>query len=586
MTRPRNSANLRAIRGDIAANGRAGMTVSENKQIIETSLSGFELLENPLLNKGTAFTPDEREAFGLHGLLPPHIGSLDVQLERRLTALRGLSSDLDRYNFLRELQDNTETLFHALLLRNLTELLPIVYTPVVGLGCEKFSHIFRKPRGLFLSLPLKDKIREIIAHPRYDQIKVIVVSDGERILGLGDQGAGGMGIPIGKLALYTACAGINPAHTLPIMLDVGTDNAERLADPLYVGWRNQRVRGAEYDDFVETFVSAVKERWPNVLLQWEDFAKANAGKLLDRYKDRICSFNDDIQGTAAVATGTVLAATSLTGTPLTEQRIVIHGAGSAGCGIARLLLMAMVEAGLPEDEARRRFYALGSRGLVTSDMKLESYQAEFAQPREALADWTLENPDRIGLYEVVANAKPTVLIGTSAQAGAFDERIVREMARHVARPAIFPLSNPVSKAEATPENLMNWTDGAVVVGTGSPFPVVERNGRTIPIAQANNSFIFPGVGLGVLATGASKITDEMFMASARALAKQSPALNDPDAGLLPPVTDLREVAKVVALDVAKHAQKEGLAPETDEQTMKERIAALMWAPYYREYRKV
>ena len=377
MTRPRNSANLRAIRGDIAANGRAGMTVSENKQIIETSLSGFELLENPLLNKGTAFTPDEREAFGLHGLLPPHIGSLDVQLERRLTALRGLSSDLDRYNFLRELQDNTETLFHALLLRNLTELLPIVYTPVVGLGCEKFSHIFRKPRGLFLSLPLKDKIREIIAHPRYDQIKVIVVSDGERILGLGDQGAGGMGIPIGKLALYTACAGINPAHTLPIMLDVGTDNAERLADPLYVGWRNQRVRGAEYDDFVETFVSAVKERWPNVLLQWEDFAKANAGKLLDRYKDRICSFNDDIQGTAAVATGTVLAATSLTGTPLTEQRIVIHGAGSAGCGIARLLLPGSTAG---TDSERAQALHMSRTGTLAGDFAYAAAMRDAGAP--------------------------------------------------------------------------------------------------------------------------------------------------------------------------------------------------------------
>ena len=331
---------------------------------VETALSGYELLNDPILNKGTAFTEAERDAFDLHGLLPPHVAELDYQVMRRLDAFRGLGSDIQRYVFLRGLQDSNETLFYALLTRNIEEMMPVVYTPTVGLGCQNFSHIFRKPRGLFLSMPHKNDIRRILGHPRYDRVEAIVVSDGERILGLGDQGAGGMGIPIGKLALYTACAGLHPATTLPIILDVGTDNQEHLNDPLYIGWQHERVRGAEYDELVATFVDAVRERWPHVLLHWEDFAIGNANRLLARYRDQLCTFNDDIQGTAAIAVGTLLSAINVTGVPLTEQRIAVLGAGSAGTGICALLLRAMIDAGLSETEARGRFYLVDRQGLL------------------------------------------------------------------------------------------------------------------------------------------------------------------------------------------------------------------------------
>src|SRR5271155_3453634 len=385
--------------------------------VVETALSGYELLNNPVLNKGTAFTDEEREEFDLHGLLPPHVAELDYQAMRRLDAFRGLGRDIQKYVFLRGLQDTNETLFYALLTRNIEEMMPIVYTPTVGLGCQLFSHIFRKPRGLFLSIPHKDCIQRILNHPRYDGVRAIVVSDGERILGLGDQGAGGMGIPIGKLSLYTACAGLHPSTTLPVILDVGTDNPQHSTDPLYIGWRHERVRGAAYDEFVATFVDAVTKRWPHVLLHWEDFAIGNANRLLAQYRDRLCTYNDDIQGTAAIAVGTILSAINVTGVPLTEQRVAVLGAGSAGTGICALLLRAMVEAGLSESEARGRFYLVDRQGLLVEDMAgLQPFQAPFAQKRDRIAEWALENPNLIGLADVVANAYPTVLIGTSGQA--------------------------------------------------------------------------------------------------------------------------------------------------------------------------
>ena len=554
---------------------------------LELDATGRQLLADPLLNKGTAFTEAERDAFDLHGLLPPHIGSLDAQVSRRLAALRWQESDIDRYTFMHDLQDINETLFYALLTRHLEELLPIVYTPTVGVGCERYSHIWRKPRGFFLSLPLKHRIREILASPRYDNVRVIVVSDGERILGLGDQGAGGMGIPIGKLALYTACAGIPPEQTLPILLDVGTDNQERLDDPLYIGWRHARVRGQEYDDFIDEFVQAVKARWPNVLLQWEDFARGNAGRLLDRYRDELCTFNDDIQGTAAVATGTVLAAIRITGIPIEDQRIAILGAGSAGCGIGRLLLKAKIDAGVPEGEARRHFYAVDRDGLLIEGMaSLQAFQMPFAQPRSAVAGWVLARPDFIDLADVIDNAKPTTLIGTSGQTGAFTETLVRRMAEQVERPAIFPLSNPTSRSEANPRDLVAWTQGRAIVGTGSPFPSVELDGQRIPIAQANNAYIFPGLGLGVLASGATRISDAMFMVAARALAEASPARLDPHADLLPPVRALREVARSVAIAVARQAREESGSTGPDDAELEARIDAAMWEPVYREYRRI
>jgi len=562
------------------------VSMPRRDEAIETDLVGFDLINQPLLNKGTAFTEAERDLFHLHGLLPPHVGTLDVQVSRRLKALRSLKTDFERYAFLRDLQDINETLFYALLVRNTEELLPLVYTPAVGEGCQRFSEIWRKPRGLFLSYPNKHRIREILANPHFDRVRVIVVSDGERILGLGDQGAGGMGIPIGKLSLYTACAGIHPAKTLPIHLDVGTDNEERLADPLYIGWRHERVRGVEYDAFVETFVSTITERWPNVLLQWEDFAGTNAGRLLGRYRDRLCTFNDDIQGTAAVATGTLLAAINITGVPLAEQRIALLGAGSAGCGISTLLLKAMVESGLSEAEARRRFYAVDRNGLLLEDMaEIDPAQAPFVQQRAAVADWTLRKPDHISLLDVVSNAKPTTLIGVSGQAGVFTETVVRTMAKHVARPVIFPLSNPTSRSEATPQDLLAWSSGRALIGTGSPFPPVQWNDRAVAIDQTNNSYIFPGVGLGVLAVDARRVTDAMFMTAAKALADLSPTIWDKAGRLLPPVDQLRAVSVAVATAVARQAQADGVARPCDDQALAELIRAHVWEPIYQPYRR-
>jgi len=548
---------------------------------IETGLRGFDLLNTPMLNKGTAFTEEERDLFGLHGLLPPHIGGLDEQLERRLSVLREFSTEFERYAFLRDIQDNNETLFYALLTRNIEELLPLVYTPTVGEGCERFSEIWRKPRGLFLSYPNKHRIREILANPRYDGVRVIVVSDGERILGLGDQGAGGMGIPIGKLALYTACAGIHPDETLPVLLDVGTNNPDRLASPIYVGWQHERVTGSDYDAFIEDFVEAVAERWPGVLLQWEDFAGSNAGRLLERYRDRLCTFNDDIQGTAAVAAGTLLAAINVTGVKLTDQSIVIVGAGSAGCGIAALLLRAMVEAGATEEAARSRFCLVDRQGLLVEGMPgITGAQAPFA--REAAAGcWGIKKPEGASLLEVVAMSKPTVLIGVSGQAGAFTEAVVREMARHTERPVIFPLSNPTSRSEAVPEKLLDWTDGRALIGTGSPFPPVVWNGREHRIDQTNNSYIFPGVGLGVIASGARRVSEGMFMAAAKTLAGMSPAIEDPEGRLLPDVGRLRSVSFAVAVAVARQAQAEGLAASCNYVALMQRISSQIWEPVYR-----
>jgi malate dehydrogenase (oxaloacetate-decarboxylating) len=553
---------------------------------VETDRSGYEILNDPLLNKGTAFTEQERDEFALHGLLPPSVSLLDEQVGRRLQALRQLPDDFERYVFLRGLQDTNEVLFYALLVQNLEEMLPIVYTPTVGLGCQQFSRIFRKPRGLFLSIPHQGRIRTILANPHFDNVEAVVVTDGERILGLGDQGAGGMGIPIGKLALYTGCGGLHPATTLPILLDVGTDNPECLADPIYVGWRHERVRGEAYDKFVEDFVSAVTERWPHVLLQWEDFARNNATRLLERYRDRLCTFNDDIQGTAAVAAGTLMAAVNVTGARLRDQRIAVLGAGSAGSGISALLLNAMMADGLAEREARARFYLVDRDGLLVEGMPgILPFQQKFVQARAAVAGWNLEQPDRIGLLDVARNARPTVLMGVSGQRGVFAHDVVRAMAGATKRPIIFPLSNPTSRSEATPADLLAWTNNQAIIGTGSPFPPVLVNGVYRRIDQTNNAYVFPGVGLGALAVRARRVSDGMFMAAAQALADASPARRDPAANLLPPVTELREVSYRVAVAVAAKAQAEGLGEITSHEELERRVRHQMWNPVYRPYRR-
>jgi malate dehydrogenase (oxaloacetate-decarboxylating) len=511
---------------------------------------------------------------------------MDGQVTRRLQAFREFHTDLERYAFLRDLQDTNETLYYALLGQHVEELLPIVYTPTVGAGCRSFSRLFRKPRGLFLSIPHRDQIRQILANPLFDKTEVVVATDGERILGLGDQGAGGMGIPIGKLAIYTACGGIDPATALPILLDVGTDNEDNLNDPLYIGWRHKRVRGEEYDSFIDEFVTALSERWPHVMLQWEDFAKSNATRILDRYRDRVCSFNDDIQGTAAVATGALLAAINVTGVPMQEQRIAILGGGSAGCGIAGLLRAAMVDAGLDRRDAARRFYLIDKDGLLVEGMAdIAPFQKPFLQPRAALAGWNTGNPNRISLLDVIYNAKPTGLIGVSAQTGAFTESVVRAMAKHNKRPIVFPLSNPSSCAEATPADIERWSEGRAIIGAGSPFPPIMRNGHPFSIDQSNNSYIFPGVGLGAIATRAARISDTMFMAAAKALADMSPARANPEANLLPRVTELRDVAVAVAIAVGKQAYAEGLTSGGTAHGIEDAVRAKMWLPRYLPYRR-
>jgi len=553
---------------------------------IKTKLSGFNLLNNPRLNKGTAFTEEERDIFSLHGLLPPHIGTLDQQMSRRKKVLDGHANDFDKYSYMRDIQDTNETLFYALLEHHVEELLPIVYTPTVGEGCQRFSEIWRKPRGLFLSYPNKHRIETILAHARYDYVKCIVVSDGERILGLGDQGAGGMGIPIGKMALYTALGGIHPEHCLPVLLDVGTDNEERLKDPIYVGWRNKRIRGEQYDDFVEAFVSAVKTRWPHVLLQWEDFAGANAARLLARYRDQLCTFNDDIQGTAAVATATLLSAVNVTGIPLKDQQIAVLGFGTAGIGIANLLLAEIREEGLSETEARKRFYAIDRYGLIVEGGKdIRPEQQPFARSREEVQSWQRSDQNEISLLDVVRNAKATVLIGVSGQQGAFTEEAIRSMAKNAQRPIIFPLSNPTSRSEGTPQDLLIWTEGRALIGSGSPFPAATFNGRQIHIDQTNNSYIFPGLALGIIASRARRVSDSMIMAAAKALVGLSPTRKDKTASLLPPLSQSREVSRIVAEAVGKQALADGLAAVQDEAAFCEHLEAGIWEPVYADYQR-
>jgi malate dehydrogenase (oxaloacetate-decarboxylating) len=554
--------------------------------MLATARSGYELLYDPLLNKGTAFTDAERNEFELHGLLPPNVATLDEQVARRYTAFQNIESDLEKYIFLRGLQDTNETVFYALLVAHLEEMLPIIYTPTVGLGCERFSHLFRKPRGLFLAWPNRHRIESILQNPRFDGVEAIVVTDGERVLGLGDQGAGGMGIPIGKLALYTACGGLHPSTTLPVLLDVGTDNAERLGDSIYVGWRHPRVRGADYDDFIETFVAAVTKRWPHVLLQWEDFAQGNAARLLDRYRGRLCTFNDDIQGTAAAVLGALLSAVRVTGLPLVEHRVAVLGAGSAGCGISALLMAAMVEQGLSPAAACARLFLVDKSGLLLDGAAtLLPFQRPFARPRDAVSGWALQDPSKVDMVDVVANARPTVLIGVSGQGGAFPETLIRAMASRVERPVIFPLSNPTTRSEASPADLDAWSGGRAVIGTGSPFPPIIRSGRRFSVDQTNNAYVFPGIGLGAIAAQARCITQGMFMAAAHALADASPAQSKAGAHFLPPIADLRQVSFHVAQAVAARAQLDGVAPPCGADELVARIRTKMWAPAYRRYRR-
>jgi malate dehydrogenase (oxaloacetate-decarboxylating) len=560
---------------------------------IEVPFDGYLLLECPMFNKGSAFLEDERYDLGLLGLLPPHVATIEEQLARTYENYQQKTTAQERYVFLTGLQDRNETLFYRLLHEHITEMLPIIYTPIVGMASQHYSHIYRRPRGLYISYPHRDKVEAMLQHAPYADVRVIVVTDGERILGLGDLGIGGMGIPIGKLSLYTLCAGIHPATTLPIVLDVGTDNQELLDDPLYLGWRHERVRGPAYDDFVESFVQAVMRVFPNALLQWEDFAKHNARRLLDRYRDRLCSFNDDIQGTGAVTLAGLLAAVGITGAKLRDQRIVMLGAGSAATGIADQIVAAMVGEGCAADQARAAIWLVDSHGPVHSGrMDLDPAKQRYAQPLERAVELHLARPTGLTLHDVVRQVRPTILIGTAAQPGAFSEPVVREMARAVERPIIFPLSNPTSRSEAAPADLLAWTDGRALVATGSPFPDVQDGGRTIHIGQCNNVFIFPGVGLGVLASGARRVTDAMFVAAARALSEHSPTRRnadegqaDPHASLFPILERVRDVSRDVALAVGADAQRAGLAEPTTLEELARRVDATMWTPRYARLRR-
>ncbi|SFN40254.1 NAD-dependent malic enzyme [Formivibrio citricus] len=548
-------------------------------------LCAQQILNDPLLNKGTAFTQAERDALGLNGLLPARVETLQEQVERCMAELKALASDLDRHVYLRNLQDTNETLYYAVVSHDLEALLPVIYTPTVGAVCQQYNRLFLRPRGLFLRIDQKDELAQILANPRFDAVECIVVTDGERILGLGDLGVGGMGIPIGKLALYTVCGGIAPEKTLAIVLDTGTSNENCLADPLYLGLRHERVRGAAYDEFIEAFIQTVDKRWPKVLLQWEDFHRQNASRLCEKYRDRLCSFNDDIQGTAAVAVGVLLSAINVTGVPLTEQRIAVVGGGSAGIGISDLLCKTMMTMGLTEEAARSRFFIVDRFGLVTDQTPgLEPFQQKFTQCSQAIAGWTLDKPDFVGLMDVMRNAQPTVLVGVSGQAGIFTEAAIREMAAHVARPVVLPMSNPTSCIEAQPADVIRWSDGRAVVGTGSPFEPFEFQGKVHHFAQSNNSYIFPGIGLGVLAAGARRISDAMLIASALALAELSPAKNQEGAKLLPELTDMRKVSLHVAQAVARQARAEGLTENLSDAQFEERIKAYMWEPSYQSCR--
>lgn len=554
---------------------------TQSKRPLYLPYAGPSLLEMPLLNKGSAFTQQERLAFNLIGLLPQKVETIEDQLERAYRQYQQCHSDLEKHIHLRAIQDDNETLYFRLVSQHLEEMLPIIYTPTVGQACQEFSNIYRNHRGLFISYPDREHMDDILRSATKDNVKVIVVTDGERILGLGDQGIGGMGIPIGKLALYTACGGISPAYTLPIMIDVGTNNKALLDDPMYMGWRHERVGQEEYDAFMAEFIAAVKRRWPNVLLQFEDFAQANAVPLLERYRDDLCCFNDDVQGTASVVVGTLMAACQAREETIAQQRVVFVGGGSAGCGIAEQVVVAMEAEGLTESEARARIFIVDRDGLMTSDQVWQrDFQRRLAHDPSLVVGWNGQ-----GLEETIAQIKPTVLIGVCGQRGIFTEQVVRTMHAGCEHPVIMPLSNPTSQAEAVPEDVIRWTDGQALVATGSPFAPVVYNGRTYPIAQCNNAYIFPGIGLGVIAASANRVTDEMLMSASRALAREAPLVKEGKGALLPPLGRIRDISKSIAFEVAAQAQQNGVALKTSGTTLRELIEKASWSPDYRTYRR-
>lgn len=551
------------------------------EQYISTPLKGKAVLMDPFTNKGTAFTARERDELDLHGLLPPAICSLEQQLERVYENFLAKPTPLEKFVYLTSLHDRNETLFFRLVHERIDEMLPIVYTPVVGEACQKYSHIYRRGRGLYIGYDQRNNIEGVLKNYHTRNPSVIVVTDGERILGLGDQGAGGMGIPIGKLCLYTICAGVSPYSTLPITLDVGTDNEERLADRLYLGLRHKRIRGEDYQLFIDNFVAAVQKVYPNVLLQWEDFLKANAIKQLERFRDKVFSFNDDIQGTASVVLSGLYGGLRITGQRMRDQRLLFAGAGASAHGIADLFVSALVEEGLPADEARRRIWTVDTKGLVTSARTgLEDFKAIYARDPSETQSWEVKDRSKISLEETIAHVKPTILIGVSATPGTFTENIVRMMAKFNERPMIFPLSNPTSKSECTAEQAIVWSDGRAIVATGSPFAPVTHNGRRYRIGQCNNAFIFPGVGLGACVGKARRVTDGMFLDAAKALAHQVTNEDLAESAVYPQLPTIRDCSHAVACAVVKRAVSEGHAEPDILINLEKTIRRAMWFPEY------
>lgn len=548
--------------------------------------AGPALLETPLLNKGSAFSEEERQSFNLTGLLPPAYETIEEQVERAYQQYSSFTAPINKHIYLRAIQDNNETLFFRLIQSHIDEMMPIIYTPTVGDACEQFSDIYRSSRGLFISYSERHHMDDILRNATKRNVKVVVVTDGERILGLGDQGIGGMGIPIGKLSLYTACGGISPAYTLPIMLDVGTNNQKLLDDPMYMGWRHPRINQEQYDEFLELFISALKRRWPSVMLQFEDFAQHNATPLLERYRNQICCFNDDIQGTAVVTAGTLLAACRSKNAKLSEQKVAFVGAGSAGCGIAEQIIRQMCAEGLSDAQARSQIYMIDRYGLVTDKTPgLRDFQQRLVQPEAGLENWQYDS-EYPALLDVMENVKPGILIGVSGQPGLFDEKSIKAMHAGCERPIIFPLSNPSRQIEARPEKVLQWTNGQAIVATGSPFKPVELGEEVFEIPQCNNSYIFPGIGLGVLASKASCISDEMLMAASETLAANSPKANTGEGSLLPPLTEISSLSREIAFAVAKVAQSQGYALEISDEQLLGKIDKSFWKPEYRQYRRV
>lgn len=546
--------------------------------------SGPTLLSIPILNKGCAFTEQERQEFNLVGLLPQRFETIEQQVTRAYKQYSSFDEPINKHIYLRATQDSNETLFYRLVQDHLEEMMPIIYTPVVGEACVRFSEIYRRTRGVFISYPDRHRIDEILANVTKQNIKVIVVTDGSRILGLGDQGIGGMGIPIGKLSLYTACGGISPAYTLPIMLDVGTNNKVLLDDPLYMGWQHPRIEQQHYDAFLNLFIQAVKRRWPDVLLQFEDFNQTNALPLLKRYRNDICCFNDDIQGTAVVTVGTLLAACQLKNEKLSEQTIVFAGSGAAGCGIAEHIVAQMCTEGLSQQQARDRIFMVDRDGLLVDDMpSLPGFQQALATVRTSVNHWSHED-DVPSLQAVVDNAKPTVLIGVSGQAGLFTYDIINSMTHNAESPIVLPLSNPSNHIEATPSQIIEWSKGQAIIATGSPFEPVEYQDNRYIIPQCNNSYIFPGFGLAVVAAKIRLISDEMLLVAGEMLADSSPIVKTGMGGLLPKLTEIGELSKKIAFAVAKRAQQQGLADEMDDEALLAAIEDNFWRPQYRTYK--